>query len=261
MATTVNGSTEIAYSATGEGPGLVLVHGTGGRATTTWSEVEPRLARTRTVVAPDLRGCGASEAADAPLALSDMAADVIAAATDAGFERFDVVGFSLGAAIAAQLAADRPDRVESLTLIAPPSPAPDGRTALQFGLWADLVDASPGRFARLWLLTGFSRGFVKAIPAEQIDRAAHFPIEPATAAQSRLNAELDVREVLARVRARTLIVTCGEDVINPTEPESLELLGDAASVRHMQLSSGHMVVLERPDELADAILAFLEEGK
>ncbi|MCC6791786.1 MAG: alpha/beta fold hydrolase [Thermomicrobiales bacterium] len=254
-------STEISYSVAGDGPGLVLVHGTGGRATTTWSEIEPHLALTRTVVAPDLRGCGASRPADGPLALDELSADVIAAAADAGLERFDLVGFSLGAAIATQLAADQPDRVESLTLVAPPSPVPNGRTALQFGLWADLVEASPRQFAQLWLLTGFGRGFVARIPVEQIDRAAHFPIEPATAAQSRLNADLDLRDVLGRVRARTLVVTCAADVVNPPGPESLGLLENASATRHLQLNSGHMVVLERPDELADAILAFLAEGE
>lgn len=49
-----------AYRVAGEGPALVLIHGIGD-SSATWADLIPDLARTHTVIAPDLLGHGASD--------------------------------------------------------------------------------------------------------------------------------------------------------------------------------------------------------
>jgi pimeloyl-ACP methyl ester carboxylesterase len=256
MPTTTNSGVEISYAVSGSGPGLVLIHGIGGNGTTTWGEIAPRLAKDHTVVIPDLRGCGSSQRGDGALTIEELAADVATTARAAGLDRFGVVGFSLGAAVAAQLAASQPERVGSLVLVGSPPSAAGPRAKLQFELWADLVEADPRLFARLWLLTGFSPRFVAAIPTDQIDRAAHFPIEPATADQSRLNANLDFGQILGRIRARTLVVACSEDVIHPPEG-ARDLAFRIPDAAYVELESGHLVVLEDANRLTEVVDAFL----
>lgn len=76
------------------------------------------------VVAPDLRGYGATEAkpADATRGLRDYSDDLEALVVALGWERFHLLGWSLGGVIAMQYAIDHTERVATLTLHATGSP-------------------------------------------------------------------------------------------------------------------------------------------
>lgn len=77
-----------------------------------------------TVVAPDLRGYGASEhqPADAQRGLRDFSDDLEALVEALGWERFHLLGWSLGGNIVMQYTIDHPQRVKTLTLHAAGSP-------------------------------------------------------------------------------------------------------------------------------------------
>jgi pimeloyl-ACP methyl ester carboxylesterase len=103
----------------GAGDPLVLVHGAGTSAAI-WHCVIPRLAADRRVVAPDLPGYGASPAAGPGFALEEVADGLVAGLEEAGVPApYDLVGHSMGGAIAILLAARRPERVRRLVLVAP----------------------------------------------------------------------------------------------------------------------------------------------
>ena len=92
----------------GQGPTLLLVHGTGS-ATHSWRDLAPRLAERFSLVAPDLPGHGFTEGPRSPkgLSLPGMAGS-LAALIDALGTRPDlVVGHSAGAAISARLCLDQ----------------------------------------------------------------------------------------------------------------------------------------------------------
>ena len=256
METAARGSASIAYVQDGHGPGLVLVHGTGANASTTWSAVRPALAAERTLVLPDLRGSGGTQDDGSPLTLDGLAADVLAVVDDAGLERVDVCGFSLGGAVAVQLAATAPDRVGSLILIAAPLSGVDSRSVLQFSFWSELYTQDPRLFARYWLLAGMSPGFIAGIPREDLDRAASFPIEPGLVRQCALNTELDLTHALASIRASTLVIGGAHDTIVPPA-ETRKLAGSIPDARYLELDTGHMSILEAPARLVDVILAHL----
>jgi pimeloyl-ACP methyl ester carboxylesterase len=78
------GAAKIAYRVDGAGPGLVLVHGTGGNSETNWNQLVGRLSESRTVVRPDYSGSGATIDDGTPLTVAALAAQVVAAAENAG---------------------------------------------------------------------------------------------------------------------------------------------------------------------------------
>jgi pimeloyl-ACP methyl ester carboxylesterase len=249
---------EIAYAVHGSGPGLVLVHGTAANGATTWAPLLKTLARERRVVLPDLRGSGRTRDGGEPLVLETMADDVLAVAADAELEEFDIVGFSLGGAVAACAAARAPHRIRSAVIIATPPSGRDSRSLLQFGIWKDLYALDPGLFARYWLLSGLSPNFAAAIPPDELARAATFPIEPGLERQCTLNTEIDLTPLLGSIRARTLVLGCAHDAIVPSE--HAELLGRGIQgARYVALDAGHMAILEMPDIVARMILQHVNE--
>jgi 3-oxoadipate enol-lactonase len=95
-----------AYRVQGQGPAIVLVNGAGD-SDMHWGSVIPQLAAHRTVVTLDYSGTGETTGDGSALSLPTPARQVAAVAQAAGFERFDPVGHSLGAAVAVSLASER----------------------------------------------------------------------------------------------------------------------------------------------------------
>ncbi|RJK94919.1 alpha/beta fold hydrolase [Vallicoccus soli] len=103
----------------GSGPPLVLLHGF-PQTSLAWRHVAVDLAAERTVVCPDLRGYGGSDAPpDDGEAYSKrtMAADVVALARALGHERFALAGHDRGALVAFRAGLDHPDAVTHLACL------------------------------------------------------------------------------------------------------------------------------------------------
>ena len=118
------GGRQLQYLDMGAGEPLVLVHGFGGDLNN-WMFVHPALAEKHRAIALDLPGHGGSSkevgAGDA-----DALAGAVEAALDAlGIKSARLAGHSMGGAIAALVAARRPDLVSALTLIAPAGLGPE----------------------------------------------------------------------------------------------------------------------------------------
>ncbi len=102
----------------GDGPPLVLLHGTGGHAEAHLRNL-PSLSRDFRVVLYDMVGHGHSDGPDRPYTL-DVHADHLAGLLDVlGLERPHLSGESLGGWVAAWFAAHRPERVDRLVLTTP----------------------------------------------------------------------------------------------------------------------------------------------
>jgi pimeloyl-ACP methyl ester carboxylesterase len=113
-----NGAVEIAYLDEGEGDPILLVHGFASNSDVNWvypAWVSELRKNSRRVIALDNRGHGAStklydaEAYHIPT----MAADVSALMDHLDIERADIMGYSLGARMAAWLALHQPQRLRS----------------------------------------------------------------------------------------------------------------------------------------------------
>src|SRR5690242_7696074 len=102
----------VAYRTYGEGPAIVLINGTSG-VDLHWGVVIDKLATTRTVITLDYSGAGETIDSGGPLSLAMLARQIKAAAAAAGYDRFDVIGHSLGAAIAVVSAVRYPQMIRS----------------------------------------------------------------------------------------------------------------------------------------------------
>ncbi len=108
-------------------PVVLAIHGITG-SHRGWAPIVRALGDDVTVLAPDLRGRGGSNALPEPYGIDTHIADLVAVLDHVGTEPIVVTGHSMGAYIAARLAAHTPDRVKSLVLIdgAPALPLPPG---------------------------------------------------------------------------------------------------------------------------------------
>ena len=121
----------LAYDRTGEGPGVVLLHGWPGDRTD-YRLVAPLLAPAHEVIVPDLLGFGESDKPlDAEYDVAAQARLVIALVDDLGLESAVFAGYDIGSRIAQQVAKERPDLVKAL-VVAPPLPGV-GRRVLEPG--------------------------------------------------------------------------------------------------------------------------------
>lgn len=114
-----SGGVRIAYLDEGEGEPILLIHGFASNAATNW--VDPQWVRTltgdgRRVIALDNRGHGQSDKLYDPerYGAPEMAKDAVRLLDHLGIEKVDVLGYSMGARIAAFLAFAHPERVRSI---------------------------------------------------------------------------------------------------------------------------------------------------
>ena len=104
----------------GSGPPLLLLHGA-PQTHISWRRVAPDLAKTHTVIVPDLRGYGdSSKPADTPdhghYSKRAMALDQVEVMKHFGFDRFPVIGHDRGGRVGHRLALDHPDKVTKLAV-------------------------------------------------------------------------------------------------------------------------------------------------
>lgn len=107
---------ELHYLTRGHGADVLLIHGLGSSAGD-WAFQVPALEQRRRVILPDLRGSGHSTCPPGPYAIEQFARDLWGLVDALGAREVDVVGFSLGGAVALEMALQRPGRVPRLALI------------------------------------------------------------------------------------------------------------------------------------------------
>jgi 3-oxoadipate enol-lactonase len=216
------------------------------------------LSNSRSVIRPDYIERVAGRASTNELAIKDLADEVVAAVRAEDKQRFDLVGGSLGAGVATCIAAEYPEMVRSLVLVSGFSHGSDPRLNLQFKLWLRLESTDKVAFTKLLLVSGLSPGFLSAFDEPTLNGIVESfiastdwrPIEQTI----RVDLSVDVREYAARIKTPTLLITVKHDQIVPPA-YSENLVPDAKIV---ELNSGHLTFLEKPVELASAILSFCQ---
>lgn len=111
----VNG-VRLHYLVTGKGAPIVLLHGY-AETSHMWLPLISQLAKTNLVIAPDLRGAGASDAPDTGYAKADMAKDIHALAVSLKLGPVKMVGHDIGLMVAYAYAAQFPADVSKLVLM------------------------------------------------------------------------------------------------------------------------------------------------
>ncbi len=245
-------STSLYYTLAGRAtryPPVVLLHGAGG-SRLDWP-VELRRMPGVQVWTIDLPGHGRSPGAGRTT-VAEYAEDVQAFLDAAQIERAVVVGHSMGGAIAQQLALDRSERVAGLVLIATGSKLPVEPSL------PERAQATPAAVIQ-WVV---ERAWHPATPAAQLALARERLAQtaPAVLRGDFLACQaFDVRGREHEIGVPVLVIGAAEDrMVRPDF--SVTLAARIPGARLVMIEgAGHMVTLERPTEVARAMMEWLGE--
>jgi pimeloyl-ACP methyl ester carboxylesterase len=104
------------YLIAGQGDPVVLLHGY-AQTSHMWLPLIAKLARSRTVIAPDLRGIGESATPPDGYTKAAMAEDIRALMQSLGLKRIRIVGHDIGLMVAYAYAAQHPAEVDRIALM------------------------------------------------------------------------------------------------------------------------------------------------
>ena len=243
------GGIRVRYARQGDvGPTVLLLHGFGGDLDTWLFNLEA-LGEQSTVVALDLPGHGQSDRTLPGRTLGELGRFVVRFLDAVEIERAHLVGHSLGGAIAAQMVLDRPDRVESLALIASAGLGDEIDTAYTEGFAAaqsrrELKPLVERLFARPELVT---RQLLDAIlKYKRLDGVSELlgELGGSLFAQGRQREQPGRR--LGETGKRILVVWGADDRIIPAQ--HARQAPPSATVRIIE-GAGHMVQMEKAGEV------------
>lgn len=248
----------IAYRLAGEGQPVVFLHGFFGDHRVWRRQIE--LANEYQVVAWDAPGCGGSSVPPETWRLRDYAVCLSAFIHELGLARPHLVGNSFGGSLALQLYALDPSLPRSLVLA-------DTYAGWSGSFAPEVVEQRlAGSLRDLGLpveqvVAKWVPGFVTAAaPTSVVQELGEiirdFNPEGMTV-MIRALAEADLREVLPRVEAPTLLVWGGEDVRSPLQVADA-IHGQMTGSRLVVMPAvGHLSHVEAPERFNQELRSFL----
>jgi pimeloyl-ACP methyl ester carboxylesterase len=249
----------------GTGDPLLLIMGTGG-SIGFWGGLLGPLSEQHRVIAFDNRGLGLSERDDSPISMASLAEDAAALLDALEIERAHVMGWSLGSAVAQELALAHPDRVASLVLYATWART-DGYQRAMISAVGHPWETGDVEAALASMGLAFSPEFLDSPEAEAIFEQ-FLPLLPQTETQIRTivdqwhaDLEHDTLDRLGQISAPTLVVAGEQDIITP--PRNCRAVADGIPGARYELLTGpgssHGLMMEREEEFAGLVLSFLAQ--
>lgn len=258
----------LAHRLEGSGPPVVLLNG-GMMTYPSWEAIAARLRVRYGVLRFDFRGQLLSPADGSnaiPGDLAGHAADLAELLDRVAWPSAHLVGASFGAEVALEFAASRPERVRSLVAItAMDRETPEfrrGSDEMRALLARRAADGDASGFYDLLVEGVYSRSYRQAEAATLEARRAQTGLLPEAwfAGVDRLLAALegfDLTARLGRIRCPALALVAADDRIMDGERARALAAALGAEVA-VHPTSGHALVVEDPDWVADACLAFLD---
>jgi pimeloyl-ACP methyl ester carboxylesterase len=264
----VAGDIQIAYREFGpfeqgdeDSPPFLMIMGYGGLMEMWPPALIHGLARGRRVIVFDNRGMGFSGSTDAPYSIELFAEDALAVLDGLGIERAHVLGWSMGAFIAQELALRHPHRVGRLILL---TGSCGGEAAIwpDDATWNSLTDLSGTLEERIQrMLTNlFPQDWLRQNP----DPSAYLPPITAPIIDAHIQRQAQTLRAwpgacdrLPAVTTPALIITGAEDRIIPQENAKIlaQALPHARAVEIQR--GGHGVMYQEPGRLGGLIGGFL----
>ncbi len=267
------------YVIGGTGAPIVLLHGYGS-TWYEWRHVMPALARTHTVIVPDLPGLGDSGVSPAGYDGATIAGDLYGLARTLTARPIDLVAHDIGVWAAYPYAAAHPRAVRRLVLMEAPIPdktlytfpafTPQGAGPVwHFGFFNSRAipeDLIAGR-ERIWLAWFYRdhadpANFRAAFPPTAIDEYARHYAVPASLHASfeyyrAMNMDVAQNAAYARTKLPMPLLALGADhsfgdaVARQARAYATDVQGGVVT------NSGHWIPEEQPADLARRLLAFL----
>lgn len=263
---------KINYKIGGRGPVVVLLHGY-TQTSHMWRPLMPLLAKSHTVIAPDLRGAGGSERARDGYDKKTLAKDIRGLVRQLGHEHVQLVGHDIGLMVAYAYAAQYPKEVSKVVLMDAFLPGVGNwkdvwllRDLWHFHFYGDVPLALvKGReriyFEHFW--NDFASDKNKSVP--EADRRIY------TAAYARANGmragfeyfktfEQDAKDFAAFSKTKLdmpFLVLTGEKASGTFLIDQTKLVATNVSGTIVK-GSGHWLMEEATDQVVPAIVAFLK---
>jgi pimeloyl-ACP methyl ester carboxylesterase len=268
----------VEYATAGDGPPVLMIHGTGGGFDQGLAFAAPLTIRGWRVIAPSRFGYLRSSCPDD--ASPERQADAFAALLDQlSIERAPVLGGSAGALSAIAFAIRHPDRVSALLLIVPAAYAPDrpeptplsplARAIMDYGLRSDFLYWLGLELARddmIATLLATDPALVKAASAEERARvdAILWDMLPMSARAQGLAEDArrtfrPAQQALEEIRAPTLAISLADDRFD-TLRAAQHIARTVTGARLLSYPSGGHVWVGRHHEMFASIDAFLKEN-
>jgi 3-oxoadipate enol-lactonase len=204
------------------------------------------------------RGHGGSPVPPGPYTIADLGGDVVALLDSLEIERAHFVGLSLGGMTGMWLAANAPERVESLVLcctssrLGPPEGWADRAQAVRRNGTESIADAVVSR----WVTPGFAEQFTERF-ASLKEMLGDTP-DDGYAACCGVIEHMDLTGDLPKITAPTLVIAGAEDLATP--PEHGQRIADLISGARLEIVDGaaHLGNVEQPARFTQLILDHLK---
>ena len=238
---------------------VIGLHGWFGAADGGWGWLPEVVDRsTFTYAFMDFRGYGGCRGVAGGFTMAEIAADALALADELGWDRFCLVGHSMGGKAAQRVLADAPERVERLVGI---SPVPAGEMPFDeqgWALFSGAADNRDNRYAIIDFTTGNRLTPVWLNHATEFsvansDRAAFAAYLPAWA-KTDFAAEITGNPVPALV-----VVGAHDPALGPAAMEQTWLQHYPNARLEVLTEAGHYAMFETPVRLAALVEEFLGE--
>jgi len=246
---------QVAFEVEGSGP-VVLMIPSLGRAASDFDDLSRHLvAAGFTSVRPDPRGIGKSTGPMTSLTLHDLAADAALAIEALGGQPVVVVGHAFGQRVGRTLAADRPELVKAMAMIAAGGKAPMKPGAAEALLGCFRLDR-PDAERLADVAFAFLAPGNDATQRAEVWRGGWYP-EAATAQIAATRATPVEGWWNAGSAVPLLVIQGLQDTVAPPENGRMMKaeLGDRVELLEID-GAGHALLPEQPEKIAAAIIAF-----
>lgn len=252
MATYERNGRSIGYSVTGEGPALLVFHGT-TQMGNAWDQVRDACPEKRTWVSFEFPGSGESSMPTGAIELEEIVDDALSLMTHLGHDSFHIAGYSLGAVTALRTAAEAPNRILSVTSLCGWSQT-DARMRLTFDLWRRLIAIGPDVFMRYALVDGYTAQTLSVLEpmVEAAISMASAAVQPGSDAHLELDMRIDIKSHLSSITAPSLIIGGLEDRWVDVS-HSRHLAQHIKGAELVELPAGHLVIGELATEIAQLV--------
>lgn len=254
------------YQQIGEGPAVLFGH------SYLWDHQmwQPQikvLSQYFTCIVPDLWGHGLSDGlSESSYTLSELASDMQELMQELGFDKYSMVGLSLGGMWAAELAIKHPQLIDKLILMDTYLGAEPEETRLQYNQILDAI-AAVQHIPEALISNVAPLFFSQNSMAQDSDFVASFKQSLRNYPSEKINTlvtlgrmtfnRADRLEALRDLRLPTTIIVGEEDIPRPvTEAEEMAALIPKAQLAIIQ-QAGHICNIEKPEIVSDLLLHIL----